>query len=125
MAKWLYRLESICPSNGLWYDDFGNYCWGIGNLKDCDTKYLPMEYDDRYQKDEKQWHSSCTNPDDLSHWYSYDDAMHLINSGFRFRKYLATEYFEYPLETTFIKESCICYRDLTNDEIKTIMGVVN
>lgn len=123
MVKWLYRLESIDSSNGLWYNTYGNYCWGIGDIEGCDTKYLPMDYDQRYQKDGRSWYSSCSNIDDLSHWYSYNDALQLMNNGFKFRKYLATEYVEYPLETTFIKESCICYRDLSHNEIKIIMGV--
>lgn len=121
MIKWLYRLESIDPFNGLWYDSFGEYCWGIGEIKGCETKYLPMDYDHRYQKDGRKWYSSCSNPDDLPHWYSFEDALNLINKGFRFRKYLATEFVEYPLETTFIKDSCICYRDLSVEEIKIIM----
>ena len=26
--KWLYRLESVSPDNGLWYNSNGKYVWG-------------------------------------------------------------------------------------------------
>lgn len=105
--KWLYRLESTSPHNGLWYDSFNNYVWGIGEIKGCRTKNLPMDYDWRYHRNGLNWHSSCSNIEDLSHWYSLEDALKLIDNGFAFYKYLATEYVEYENETTFIKDTCL------------------
>ena len=105
--KWLYRLESTDPANGLWYDASGSYVWGLAALPNCQTKDLPMGYDERYKKDGRDWFSSCSNKEDLTHWYSIEDAIALLNKGFVFTRYLATEYVEYPLETTFIKESCL------------------
>ena len=115
--KWLYRLESTNPANGLWYDAEGNYVWGIGNLPDCQTKDLPMGYDERYKKDGRDWYSSCSNKEDLTHWYSLQDALNLIKNGFVFKRYLATEYVEYPLETTFIKESCLASEVIDIEEL--------
>lgn len=108
--KWLYRLEFKDDSCGLWYNGKGGWCFeeGIGSLGDeCKTKALPMDYDWRYQQDGRNWFSSCSNRDDLLHWYSKDDAKTLMDKGFVFTRYLATEYVEYPMETVFIKESCI------------------
>lgn len=105
--KWLYRLESTDPSNGLWYDSKGEYCFGIGELEDCKTKDLPMGYDERYRANGRMWHSSCSNKEDLLHWYSLENAKTLIEKGFVFKKYLATEYTEYPMETVFIKDTCL------------------
>lgn len=105
--KWLYRLESITPDNGLWYNTQNQLVWGIGKLENCKTKDLPMGYDERYHKDGKNWFSSCSKKEDLSHWYSLQDAIDLIANGFVFTKYLATEYVEYELETTFIKETAL------------------
>lgn len=106
-CKWLYRLESISEDNGLWYDSHNNYVWGIGKLPGCKTKDLPMGYDERYHKDGRNWFSSCSRKEDLSHWYSLQDALDLIEKGFIFTRYLATEYVEYEVETTFIKETCL------------------
>ena len=106
-AKWLYRLESTDPNNGLWYNDDSKYVFGIGKLPECKTKDLPMGYDKRYHKDGRDWHSSCSKKEDLMHWYSLKDAVDLIESGFVFTRYLATEYVEYEMETTFIKETCL------------------
>lgn len=125
--KWLYRLESTNPQNGLWYDSRGAFCWGLNALPDCKTKDLPMEYDERYRKDGRMWFSSCTRLEDLSHWYSLDDALELIHKyGFRFARYLATEYVEYPLETTFIKETCLAVEpvdisEVFPQEVKTVV----
>jgi hypothetical protein len=107
VPKWLWRLESTIPEKGLWYNSKGEYVWTIGELEDCTTKDLPMGYDERYQKDNRSWYSSCSNKEDLTHWYSLKDALELIAKGFVFTRYLATEYTEYDLETTFIKESCL------------------
>ena len=105
--KWLYRLESQDPNNGLWYNLNNELVWGIGKLSDCKTKDLPMDYDERYHKDGRNWFSSCSNKEDLLHWYSLQDALNLIAEGFVFTRYLATEYIEYKLETTFIKETAL------------------
>lgn len=108
--KWLYRLESSDPNNGLWYNAKGEFCFdtGIGSLDDsCITKGLPMGYDERYRQKGRMWHSSCSQEEDLMHWYSKEDARKLKEKGFVFAKYLATEYVEYELETVFIKDTCL------------------
>ncbi len=116
--KWLYRLESTDPTAGLWYDSNGKLVWTIGQIDNCQTKYLPMDYDWRYRQGGRMWHSSCTNKEDLAHWYTLEAAMDLINNhGFVFTRYLATEYVEYPLETVFIKESCLKRETLDIREI--------
>lgn len=120
-AKWLYRLESADPRNGLWYNANGEFCWGIAEVPGCRTKDLPMDYDERYKKDGRDWFSACSNAEDLPHWYSLDDVKHLLALGFVFKKYLATEYVEYELETTFIKESCLDSQELSLYEIAEIM----
>ena len=117
--KWLYRLESTTPDNGLWYDSDGNLVWGIGKLPDCRTKDLPMDYDWRYKQDGRNWFSSCSRKEDLTHWYSLQDALDLITHGFVFTRYLATEYVEYELETVFIKESCLKREEI---DIKELFG---
>lgn len=105
--KWLYRLEAGSPEKGLWYNEKNELVWNIGELKNCRTKDLPMDYDPRYHKDGRNWHSSCSKKEDLTHWYSLEDANELIARGFVFTRYLATEYVEYELETTFIKETSL------------------
>ena len=116
-AKWLYRLESTDPANGLWYDGNGNPKWGIGELPNCKTKDLPMGCDERYKQDGKSWYSSCSQKEDLSHWYSLQDALDLIQKGFVFTRHLATEYVEYEQETVFIKESCLQREEIDIEEL--------
>lgn len=115
--KWLYRLEAINPDNGLWYNTSGHLVWGIGKLENCTTKDLPMGYDERYHKDGQLWHSSCSRKEDLSHWYSLQDALELIANGFVFTRYLATEYVEYDQEATFIKETSLAREVLDINDI--------
>lgn len=110
--KWLWRLESTIPDKGLWYDSKGNYVWTIGELKECKTKDLPMDWDERYHKDGKNWFSSCSNKGDLMHWYSIKNANDLLKKGFVFTRYLATDYVEYDLETTFLKETALAREEL-------------
>lgn len=115
MPKWVYRLEATDADHGLWYNSRGEYCWTIGELENCKTKDLPMGYDERYKKDGRDWYSSCSRKEDLTHWYSKQDAIDLLNKGFAITRYLATEYVEYELETTFIKETSLA-REVLNVE---------
>jgi len=117
--KWLYRLESTDPKNGLWYDNSGQFCFdtGVGSLgESCKTRDLPMGYDERYRQDGRMWRSSCTRREDLTHWFSMEDARKLAEKGFIFVKYLATEYVEYEFETVFIKETALERVEISIDE---------
>lgn len=120
--KWLYRLEAVSPNKGLWYNSNNEYVWNIGELEECKTKDLPMGYDARYHKDGRCWFSSCSRKEDLTHWYSLKDANDLINNGFVFTRYLATEYVEYELETTFIKETSLKREILDINELFANIG---
>lgn len=113
--KWLYRLEATSPENGLWYNQKNELVFGIGKLPNCKTKELPMGYDERYHKDGRNWFSSCSRKEDLSHWYSLEDALELLKSGFVFTRYLAVDYVEYELETTFLKDTAL-KREVLNIE---------
>ena len=105
-AKWLYRLESISPDNGLWYSQKNELVWGM-KITNGEAKNLPMDYDWRYHIDGKNWFSSCSKFEDLLHWYSKEDAKLLIDNGFVFTKYLAQDYHEFELETVFLKETAL------------------
>lgn len=87
-------------NNGLWYNSNNEYVWGCKNCKG-EAKNLPMGYDERYHIDGKNWFSSCSNKEDLLHWYSKEDAKYLIDNGFVFTRYLAVDYHEFELETVF------------------------
>lgn len=115
--KWVYRLEARSDKYGLWYNSYNEYVWGIGEIGNCRTKDLPMGYDERYHKNGRDWYSSCSRREDLSHWYSLEDALELLENGFVFTRYLATEYVEYENETTFIKETSLLREELDIKEI--------
>ena len=113
--KWLYRLEYKDDSCGLWYNGNGKWCFeeGIGSLDDsCTAKSLPMDYDKRYKQDGRNWYSSCSNKNDLLHWFSKKDVKKLLDKGFVFTRYLATEYHDYNKETVFIKETSISREEI-------------
>lgn len=105
-AKWLYRLEAVDGNNGLWYNSNNEYVWGCKECKG-EAKDLPMGYDERYHIDGKNWFSSCSNIEDLLHWYSKEDAQYLLDHGFVFTKYLAVDFHEFELETVFLKDTAL------------------
>lgn len=115
--KWLYRLESTDPQLGLWYNDSGEFVLTLGTLENCKTKNLPMGYDEKYKQQGKDWYSSCSNIEDLTYWYSIENAKDLIEKGFRFSKYLAIDYVEYEKETVFLKETVLDRKTLNLNEI--------
>ena len=85
-------------------------------IPNCETKNLPMGYDERYQKDGRDWFSACSNKDDLTHWFSFENALELERRGFVFAKYLAVEYVEYPFETPFIKDTALERKIISAEE---------
>ena len=115
--KWLYRLESTIPTLGLKKNKKGDFVLTLAEIENCKTKDLPMGFDERYKQGGKDWFSSCSNIDDLTHWYSISNAKDLIEKGFRFSKYLATDYVEYDKETVFLKETCLQRVTLNIEEI--------
>ena len=115
--KWVYRIESNQSEHGLWYNADGEWTWDIGKVPGCETKDLPMGYDERYRKDGKAWFSSCSQKEDLTHWFSRSDVEWLKRYGFAAYKYLAREYVEYKFETTFIKETCLDRHEISLDEL--------
>lgn len=116
-ARWLYRLESRTPENGLWYNSKGEFVLGIAKAPNSATKDLPMEYDERYQEGGKNWFSSCKNKEDLTHWYSKENAEWLVNNGFVFTKYLARDWRHYDKESVFLKETAIKRIELDISEL--------
>ena len=117
MGKWLYRLESKDPHNGLWYDSYNNLVWGIGKIPNCMTKNLPMGYDPKYHRNGRNWYSSFSNLDDLRYFFTQEDILTLFDNGFVVTKYLATEYEEYERETVFIKETSLARVEIDIKEI--------
>lgn len=107
--KWLYRFESVSPFGGLWYNDFNEWVFekGMGTMKDSPSVALPMDYDPRYQKDGKNWHSSAPNKEMMRNWFREEDVAHMLKNGFVLYSYLATQYIIYEYESCFIKETCI------------------
>lgn len=116
MGKWLYRLEAKDENNGLWYNSDNEYVWGCKICKG-DAKFLPMGYDERYHIDGKNWVSSCTNKEDLWHWFSKEDAKLLLENGFVFYQYYAEDYHEFELETVFLKETARSRRKISLAEL--------
>lgn len=106
--QWVYRIEALDPAMGLWYNDSGDWVFeeGIGQT-DSPSRDLPMDYDERYQKDGKNWHSAGRNAIAMSHWFSRESAKDLMGKGYQLYRYLATEYIHYEFETCFIKETCL------------------
>lgn len=106
---WLYRFESVDPLGGLWYNDHEEWVFdrGIGLLSNEAAHALPMDYDERYQKDGRSWHSGCPSTAMMRHWFRREDVPVLLDNGFVLYRYLATEYVHYEFETCFIKETSL------------------
>lgn len=104
---WVYRLESLDPKNGLWYNADGEFVHGISKVAGCKTAYLPMGYDTRYHSKERNWVSGCLKVEDLAHWFSESDAKQLWALGFRFWMFQAVEYEIYDHEVAFNKETVL------------------
>lgn len=79
--------------------------FGVVRIVKAKQKTYLWGYDERYHIDGKNWFSSCSNVEDLLHWYSREDAEYLLSNGFVFTKYLARDYHEFELETVFLKET--------------------
>ncbi len=117
VAKWVYRLESIVPNKGLWYDHKGNFVETLKSVPNNTSHKLPMGYDERYKQDGKNWWSSCSRMEDLTHWYTVEDVRYLLNNGFALTRYLVVDFIEYEKETLFLKETAFRRVELTIGQV--------
>lgn len=120
MSKVVYRLESTDDNLGLWYNVRNELVLTLATIDNCETASMPMGYDERYKQQGKDWFSSCSRIEDLTHWYSAQNALDLEKIGFRLSKYIAVDYVEYEKETVFLKETCLARETL---DMKKVFGV--
>ena len=107
--RWFYRIEAISPDKGLWYNDHTDWVFdeGIALTKNSSSIELPMDYDPRYRKDGRLWHSACEDKEKMKYWFDPVDAHYLLSNGYRLYRYLATEYHIYENEVCFIKATAL------------------
>ena len=48
LPKWLYRLESKDPNNGLWYDSNGRWVWGMRHTKEPEMAEIRLNEEEAY-----------------------------------------------------------------------------
>jgi len=112
-TKTIYRIENPVEMHGMWYDKQGNFDPIIEKL--CPeglAKDFPMPFNFRHKKSKKHWYSAGKSIDNMNQWFSPQDAINLMNNGFKLFQFDVTEFQELEMECLFTREGIIAQEEI-------------
>lgn len=116
----IYRIENEETEHGMWYREDGTYDPFILRLTEGKSKDLPMGFDPNRFTGGYKWFSSCSNLDDMRHWFSDLDALELFKNGYKLFQFEAGQTIVLPHEVMFTREGLISKTEIPLDTIWNI-----
>lgn len=77
-----YRVENQLSKHGIWRDFDGNVNPVFSQLTEGKCRNMPMEDNDFYRYEGKQWFSATDTPEKLKAWFSALDVIEMIKIGY-------------------------------------------
>ena len=87
-----YRVENPGEGHGIWRNFDGSMNPVFDNLSDGLCKDLPMEDNDFYRFEGKQWFSATDTPEKLCKWFSARDVVEMESMGYHVFKFEVDEW---------------------------------
>lgn len=111
--KTIYRIENPTDMNGMWYNIQGEPLKRIHEL--CPNgiaKDFPMPYDLLWRKDGRIWNSGGKSIENMNQWFTAEDAINLMNNGFKLFQFEVNIYNELDMEILFCREGIIKQKEI-------------
>lgn len=105
--KKLYRIENPTTGKGLWYLTKGEYTGFIKNLTAPQSGDFPMEYNEEFKADGRDWFSACETLDIMRSWFSPQDVEELVSVGYGLYEFTVPDYRIANGHAIFLKESAV------------------
>ena len=113
-----YRIENQTAKHGIWRNFDGTWNPIFSKLSDGQCKSLPMEDSDLYRVNGKQWFSSAPSKETLKHWFSKQDAIELIDLGYRVYEFELRDAKKVnDFEFIFTRDNIISQREIDYREV--------
>jgi len=112
----VYRMESPIGQS-LWYTPDGTYDPVIKKIINGPAKDLPMDYDPEHWDQGIAWYSAGKTKENLAEWFTKDDAINLINAGYKLYEIEVSEYKYMPHYIIFTKRGIISQIEIPTTEI--------
>lgn len=113
-----YRVEDQIKKHGLWRNFDGTWNPVFDKLSDGLSRSLPMEDNDLYRKEGKQWFAAAPSKETLKHWFSLNDVLELAELGYKIYEF---EFQDAELisdfEIVFTRDNIIKQREIDYKEI--------
>lgn len=77
-----YRVENQAKGHGIWRDFDGTVNPVFSKLTQGKCKDMPMEDNEFYRYEGKQWFSATDTPEKLKAWFSALDVVEMQNIGY-------------------------------------------
>lgn len=114
----VYRIEDLVTMNGMWYNHKGEFSPTIHTLcPESIAKDFPMGYCEDHRRFGKIWYSAGKSKEGMKFWFSRQDAIKLIQNGFKLYEYTVNEFFEKENEILFTREGVVNSRVIDYTEI--------
>ncbi|MBQ6097289.1 MAG: hypothetical protein IJP93_09230 [Bacteroidales bacterium] len=114
----VYRVENENEQKGLWRKFDGTWEPLFDMLTDGLCRNLPMEDNDLYRTDGKQWFASAPSRETLQKWFSKLDLEELVAAGFTISEFEITTFKKVSdFELIFTRDSIVSRHYLSVSDI--------
>lgn len=118
-SKTIFRIEHPVDRNGMWYNKDGVYQKTIDIL--CPygiAKDIPMPLNlELHRKDGLVWTSGGKSIQNMNEWFAPQDAVNLMNSGFKLFEFEVTMYQELEHEILYCREGIISQKEIQIESV--------
>lgn len=108
----IYRIEHRDTRDGMWYNYDGTYNGFIFNLTEGKSKNLPMDYHNRYSKDNMTWISGCMDKEQLLGWFTPLDISELLKNGYGVFEFECDTYLIEDTQVLFAREKIYSQKEI-------------
>ena len=118
-VKTVYRIEVPEDKNGMWYNKNGVLNKKIHIL--CPhgiAKDFPMPLNlELHRKDGEVWNSAGKSIENMNEWFAPQDAINLMNNGFKLFKFEVNMFQELENEILFCRKGIIKQSEIPLEEV--------
>lgn len=118
MSRVIYRIENLETMNGMWYNNAGVFSPILYKIAPkAKAIELPMPFDMAHKADDKNWYSAGGSIDEMNYWFSREDALNLVNNGFKLYHIEVDDWVKREHEVLFTRESVLVQKEIPIDVV--------
>lgn len=113
-----YRVENQVRKHGLWRTFDGSWNPVFDRLSEGLSRSLPMEDNNLYRRDGKQWFAAAPSKETLKHWFSLNDVLELYELGYRVYEFEINDTESISeFEIIFTRDNIVMQKEISYKEI--------